>query len=119
MNANPKKNEFMVIGHPLMTNKITVLVKLEMNGPEIKRARKVKSLGLIVDEKLSWSDHFKLLKGKISAGLSSMKQLKNILSQSQLCSVYRALMESHIRYADVTWGNFPRPKVQTQQRFQD
>ena len=90
MSANTKKTEYMIIGHPLRTNKITDLAKLETNGTEIKRAHKVKSLGLIFDEKRSWSDHFKLLKGKVAAGSSSMKQLKNrvknILPQSQLLS---------------------------------
>ena len=53
-----------------------------MNGTEIKRAHEVKSPGFIADEKLSRSDHFKLLKGKVAAGLSSMKQRKNILPPS-------------------------------------
>ena len=119
MSANPKNTEYMVIGDLLRTNKITDLAKLEMNGTEIKKAHKVKSLGLIVDEKLSWINHCKLLKRKVAAGLSPMKQLKNILPQSQLCSVYRALVESHIRYADVIWSNLSLTKVQTLQRFQD
>ena len=57
-----------MIGHPLKKNEITDLAKLEVKGTEIKRAHKDKSLGLIVDEKLSWSDQFKLLKGKVAAG---------------------------------------------------
>ena len=57
-----QKTEYMIIGHPLRTNKITDLAKLEMSGTEIERAHKIKSLGLIVDDKLSWSDHPKLLK---------------------------------------------------------
>ena len=73
MITNLKKTEYMIIGHPLRTNKITDLAKLEMNGTEIKRAHKVESLGLIVDEKLSWNDCFMRLKGKVAAGLASIK----------------------------------------------
>ena len=40
MSANPKKMEHMIIGHPLRTNKITDLAKVEMNGTEIKRVHK-------------------------------------------------------------------------------
>ena len=61
MSANPKKAEYIIIGLPLRTNKITGLAKLEMNGTETKRAHKEKSLGLIFDEKFSCYDHFKLL----------------------------------------------------------
>lgn len=119
MSANPKKTEYMIIGNSSRINKITDIAKFEMNGTEIKKTHNVKSLGLIIDEKLSWNDHFKLLKGKITAGLSSLKKLNNILPQSKLCSVYRALVESHIRYADVVWANLSKTKLQTLQHFQD
>ena len=51
--------------------------------------------------------------------LASLKTLKNIVSQSQLSNVYRALVESHIRYADVIWGNLSNSKMKSLQRFQD
>ena len=89
-----------------------------MNGTKIKRAQNVKSLGIIIDEKLNWNDHFKLLKGTVAACLSSLKKLKNILPQSKLCSIYQALVESHIRYADVGWDNLPKTKLHTLQRIQ-
>ena len=90
-----------------------------MNRTEIKSADNVKSLGKIIDVKLNWNDHFKLLKGKLAAGLLSLKKVKNILPQSKLCSVYQALVESHILYADIVWGNLPETKLHTLQRFQD
>ena len=117
--ANDNKIEYMIIGHPSRINKITDIAKFKMNGTEIKRAHHVKYLGLVIDEKLNWDDHFKLLKGKVGAGLSSLKQLKHTLPQSKLCSLYRALVESHIRYADVVWGNLSKIKLHTLQRFQD
>ena len=90
-----------------------------MNETEIKKAHNVKSLGLLIDEKLNWNDRFKLLKGKVGAGLSSLKQLKNILPQSKSCSVYRVLVESHLRYADVVLGNQSKTTLYTLRRFQD
>ena len=41
----------------------------------------------------------------------SLKRLKNILPQSQLCSVYYGLVESHLRYGDVAnWGSLNKTK---------
>ena len=85
---------------------------------EIKRAHSLKSLGLIIDEKQNWNNHFKLLKGKIADGLLSLKQLKNIFPQSKLCSVYRVLVKRYNRYANVIWGNQSKTKFDTLQRFQ-
>ena len=72
----------MFIGHPRRINKIETLAPLKLNGTEIKRVRKTKSLGVIVDENLSWKEHFRSLKGKVTSGLSALKKLKNILPQS-------------------------------------
>ena len=39
----------------------------------------------------------------MSGGLAALNELKNFVPQSQLCNVYYALTESHLRYADVIW----------------
>ena len=119
LSANPQKTEYMFIGHPNRTNKITEQEKLKLNGSEIKRVKKTKSLGVIIDQGLNWEDQFKAIKAKVRGGLASLKTLKNIVSQSQLSNVYRALVESHIRYADVIWGSVSNSKMESLQRFQD
>ena len=119
MSANPKKTEHMIIVHPSRINKITDITEFKMNGTEIKRAQHEKSLGIIIDEKLNWNDHVELLQGKVAAGLSPLKKLKNILPQSKLCSVYQVSIESHRRFAFIVWGNLPKTKLLTLQRFQD
>ena len=120
LSANPQKTEYMFIGHPNRTNKITEQEKLKLNGSEIKRVKKTKSLGVIIDQGLNWEDQFKAIKAKVRGGLASLKTLKNIVSQSQLSNVYRVLVESHIRYADVIWGSVSNSKMESSlQRFQD
>ena len=81
--------------------------------------KKTKSLGVIIDQGLNWEDQFKAIKAKVRVGLASSKTLKNIVSQSKLSNVYRALVESHIRYADVIWGSVSNSKMESLQRFQD
>ena len=80
MIANPKTTEYVIIGHPSRINKITGITKFKVAWTEVKRAHNLKSLGLVIDEKLNgaelnWNSHFKLSKEKIGAGLSSLKQL--------------------------------------------
>ena len=59
------------------------------------------------------------MKGKVAGGLASLRKLKNILPQSQLLNVYQALVESHLRYANVVWGALSSTKLSTLQRYQD
>ena len=98
------------------TNAPTVL---ELGNKEIKRVSNTKSLGVTVDEYLNWDEQFKSGKSKIGGGLASLKKLKNILPPSKLCSVYYAIVESHVRYADVIWGSLPARKIETLQRLQN
>ena len=57
--------------------------------------------------------------GKISGGVRSLRKLKNLIPQSQLDHVYCALVDSHLRYANVIWGSLPKSTLNTLQRLQD
>ena len=94
----------MVIGHPCMVNKVEISGPLNLNDSEIKRVAKTKSLGVIVEERLNWDDQFNKVKGKVSCGLKSLKRLQNLLLQSQLEHVYRALVESAICDMQMSFG---------------
>ena len=74
---------------------------VQLNGPDRTRVDKVKYLGVISDEKLDWGEQFKFIRSIISAGLVSLKQLKSVLLQSQLCYEYYGLVKSHLRYGDI------------------
>ena len=73
LRPNPRKTEFMVIGHPLKTRNLDLPEMLKLNNSDIKRVDKTKSLGVIVDEKLNWDEQFKSAKGKMSGGLAALK----------------------------------------------
>ena len=47
LSANPKKTEFMFIGHPRRIEKIESLAPLKLSDTEIKSVRKTKSPGLL------------------------------------------------------------------------
>ena len=112
LSANPKKTEYMIIGHPSKINKIEVHEPLRLNDSDIKRMTNTKSLGIIVDERLNWERQYKTVHNKSRGGLQSLRRLKSIRPQSSLSDVYRAVIESHIRYADVIWGNLSNTQIE-------
>ena len=79
----------------------------------------IKSLGIIEDEGLNWERQYKTVHNKSRGGLSSLRRLKSILPPSSLTNVYRALIESHTRYADVIWGSLSNTKIKFLQSLQD
>ena len=60
LSPNPAKTEYMIIGHSRKLNKLDVSNLLTINGTEIKRVTKTKSLGVVVDESLSWHEQYKV-----------------------------------------------------------
>ena len=71
LNPNPAKTQYVIIGHSHELNKLDISNLLTINGTEIKRVTKTKSLGVVVDESLSWHEQYKIVKCKIYGGLSS------------------------------------------------
>ena len=71
-----------------------------------------------MDENLKRNEQYKNLKGRIKNALSSLPISKNILPQSKLDQVYKALLESHLRYSDEVWGILSNTKLDHLQRLQ-
>ena len=91
---------------------IIIIIINALHGSEIKHVKQTKSLGIAIDEGLNWNDHFNKVKGKVTGGLWSLKKLMNLVPQSQLCNIYHALIEIHLRYANVVWGSIPSSKLE-------
>ena len=119
LSLNAEKSEFMLIGHPKQLNKAKDFPDLEVEDQKLCRAQKTKYLGVIMDESMNWEEQLKTIKRKIKNGLGAMFKLKNILSQKQLATVYRALIESHLRYCSVIWGCLSNTKLESLQRLQN
>ena len=90
-----------------------------MNNTRIKEDHKTKYVGLTVDDSLNWNEQYESVKGKVVGGLAALRKLKNILPQSKLLDVYSALVERHLRYANVVWGALPSTKLSTLQKYQN
>ena len=117
LSLNAEKSEFMLIGHPKQLNKAKDFPDLEVEDQKLCRAQKTKYLGVIIDESMNWEEQLKTVKRKIKNGLGAMFKLKNILSQKQLATVYRALIESRLRYCSVIWGCLSNTKLESLQRL--
>ena len=95
------KCEYMFLGNDKQLSKISEIGNIKIDKDENKRVNKTKYTGLTIEESLSWNQQYKIIKGK----------LREILPRSQLCLVYQALMESHLRYGNLIWGHLPEKKL--------
>ena len=97
LNLNAIKTEFMMLGthqrHQLDFAPETTPFKLVVNDYEIRRVRKAKYLGLIVDENLTWEEHIDYICGKIKRGVSVLKQIRHLIPKDALLLLYKTLVE--------------------------
>ena len=80
---NQGKTEYMIIGHSRKLNTLDTSNPLTTHGTDIKRGTKAKSLGIVVDENLSWDEQYNTLKGKIYGRLSLLKKFKKIFPKQK------------------------------------
>ena len=70
-------------------------------------------------ERNNYKRQYKTVHNKSRGGLQSLRRLKNNLPQSSLSNVYRALIKSHIRHADVIWGSLSNTEIEVLPRLKD
>ena len=93
LNLNIAKTEFIVIGsnqrlHALSNHQIDI----EIDGKSIKKVEEAKSLGLFIDEHLSWTKHREEISKKISSAIGALKRIRPFIHKSTALQIYQALI---------------------------
>ena len=108
LSLNAIKTEFMITGSHQRVGRIDSTPEstpyiIQVGDMMIKRFTKVKYLGL-VDENLSWDKHVEYIYKKINRNIGIIKRMRSILPHESLTTLYVSLVEPHLRYCDIVWG---------------
>ena len=101
LTLNATKTEFMLIGS---RQRLSTLSKLSIYV-SIEQVSSVKSLGIYIDENLTWHFHINKLCKKIASAIGAIKRVKPFVPQSTLLSIYNSLVQSHFDCCSQVWGN--------------
>ena len=69
------------------------IIEVCIEGKKITRVAESKSLGVYIDETLSWKKHMKELSKKIASGIGALKRLMPFISKDTAVIIYKALIE--------------------------
>ena len=75
-----------------------------MGGHTIERTKSYCYLGIIVDEKLSWSEHVNMVCMKLSQVAGVIFKVRNLLPKNALMMIYHSLVGSKLRYGLICWA---------------
>ena len=81
------KTEFMSIGKRQKLNNLPSSPPLEINGTRINQVYSTKSLGIIIDENLTWVNHIDILLKEIAPGIGAIKRIIHYVPP-QLSMIY-------------------------------
>lgn len=106
LSLNLSKTNSVLFKPPYLKNVYdpSVLLNLEFGTEKIEQKEEVKFLGVIIDEHLFWSAHYKKLKTKLQKSLYIMNNVKRFLPISSMKILYNSFFHSHINYALHVWG---------------
>ena len=78
---------------------------IQLDNQPISRVEYAKSLGLIIDDRLSWSNYIKELCRNISSAIGALRSIRSLISSSQSTAVqiYNALIQPHFYYCAPVW----------------
>jgi hypothetical protein len=84
-----------------------ITIDVRINGSSIRRVKQVKYLGVVIDEKLSWSNHVDELCKKINPLIGAFRRCPKL--QNKLAKmVYESFVKSRITGIVVIWSNGPQ-----------
>ena len=77
LSLNIAKTEFMIIGsRQRLINHDVSNLNICVNNTQIKRVQHTKSLGITIDENLTWKNHVDVICKKISSGIVALKRVR-------------------------------------------
>ena len=71
----------------------------------ITRINCIQFLGLIIDEKLTWSNHIDGICSRIARVIGIMSRVKFVIPSSALLLIYNSLIMPHLSYGNIIWAS--------------
>ena len=104
LKINPTKTEIMIFGNKGINQPLTFSVHDGGSKKEIYNKNKIKILGVVLDDRLTWRDHIKQVRSRASGTIRNLARTTSVLPLKSRKTLYDALVTPHFSYCDVVWG---------------
>ena len=99
LSLNVVKTEFILIGSKPMIKSISNRQpNIIIENKPIQQVYDCKTLGVTVDQHLSWKNNTVTICKKITSGTSTLRQIKEFVEKDTLISVYNSIVRPYITY---------------------
>ena len=91
---------------------------IKIDGKMIREVQKVKFLGVIIDNKLTWTEHISHLQNKLKIAIGVIKRIKPHIPIKTRKTIYHSLFGSHMTYCISVWGGIAQTHIEKIFRLQ-
>ena len=109
----------MFIGSDNNLAKVRNTSLIFLNGLPIKRVNTAKSLGLLIGERLSWSNHIAAASNKISSAIADLRQVKSFVPINIAITIYNSMVKPLFDYCDIVLDNLSGTNATRLQKLQN
>ena len=100
LKLNLKKTNYMIFSKRKIDNTRDIFIE----NTKIERKSEARFLGVIVDDKLCWSQHIKAMKAKMSRYVGIMNRMKSLLPVKAKLQIFHSFVQSHLNFCTSVWG---------------
>ena len=120
LTLNVAKTEFMLIGSKQMIKSISDLqLNVIIENKPVNCVIECKTLGVTLDQHLSWKSNTEIICKKITSGISALRHLKEFIDRKTLVSVYNAIVRPYFDYCCEVWDVFGETQSKRLQKLQN
>ena len=119
LSLNVTMTEQLFIGSDDNLRKINDKSYISIDNNPIERVSESKTIGVVVDERLSWTAHIDYISKKISSGIGGLRQIRDFITQETAVTVYNSLIQPWFDYCDVVWDKLPATSAERLQKLQN
>ena len=119
LTLNMSKTEFLLIGSSQRLSNIKENTNIFIEGENVKQVFSSMSLGVQIDQNITWENHISMKSKKIASGISAMKRIRYFVPRDILLTVYNALIQPHFNNCSMVWGNCCEGLSQKLQKLQN
>ncbi|CAB3999982.1 RNA-directed DNA polymerase from transposon X-element, partial [Paramuricea clavata] len=119
LTLNQSKTEFMLIGSRQRIATFRSVPCLEIDGVPIDKVLQAKSLGVYLDENLSWNIQINELTKKIASGIGALKRVRSFVPVATLQLIFNSLVQPYFNYCCTVWDNCNKTLAEKLQKLQN
>ena len=106
---NLKKTTYMIFSR----RKLDSDFNLSIANTPILRKHEARFLGVIIDDKLTWTKHIKTLKSKMSRYIGIMYKIKYLLPLQARMQIFHSFVQSHLNFCSIVWGFSSKTNIES------